>query len=72
MIWPHCAKGVGRTTAALRVREKPNVDAPVIGIMALGQTFTVWAVDDNWAIVQTDGLTGWANTTYMKFGELTP
>jgi uncharacterized protein YgiM (DUF1202 family) len=66
---PHCAKGTARVSADshLRVRADPNPEATIVGHLAPGELVTVWAIVDEWAIVQTvNGLTGWANTTYLK------
>lgn len=58
--------------SGLRVRERP-VTGQIVGSLTLGQRVTVWAVDDNWAIVQAEnGVTGWASREYLTIEELAP
>lgn len=77
---PNCAKGRATANAAgLRVRVAP-VTGAILGKLNLDEPVTVWAVEDGWAIVQTDAadernprlarLTGWASMAYLVVGEL--
>lgn len=79
---PHCAKGKAIAYAAgLRVRAAP-VDGAILGKLILDEPLTIWAVENGWAIVQTDTadplhpelarLTGWASMAYLQVGDLSP
>ena len=80
---PNCAKGRATSNAAgLRVRAAP-VNGQVLGQLKLDEPVTVWAVENGWAIVQTDEadpgkpaqarLTGWASLAYLAVvGDLSP
>lgn len=80
---PNCAKGRATANAAgLRVRSAPET-GQILGKLNLDEPVTVWAVEQGWAIVQTDAaapdnprlarLTGWASLAYLVVqGELIP
>jgi hypothetical protein len=72
MTIPHCAKGEATTTERLNVRDAPKIAGKSFGILAAGETVTIWAVVEGWAIVQAaGGLTGWASMAYLTpMGEL--
>jgi hypothetical protein len=72
MTIPNCAKGTARTTDRLHVRDAPKVSGLSLGILAAGETVTIWAVAEGWAIVQSaKGLTGYASMGYLTpVGEL--
>jgi uncharacterized protein YgiM (DUF1202 family) len=71
--WPNCAKGRATVTGdTLRVRGAPKTGA-ILGHLEQGEVVTVWAVEGDWAVVQTDDgrLTGWASMAYLTpIGEL--
>lgn len=71
---PHCAKGTARAKGdGLRVR-KTAPAGEVWGYLAQSQVVTVWAVANEWALVQAaNGLTGWVSMAYLTpQGELLP
>lgn len=52
--------------SGLRVRERP-VTGQIVMSLTLGQRVTVWAVEQGWAIVQSeDGRAGWASLEYLS------
>jgi len=66
MTIPNCAKGTARPTVNLNVRAEPGPQYAKLGMIPQGETVTVWAVVNGWAIVQTaSGLTGWASRAYL-------
>lgn len=70
---PHMAHGTAICTADRRpVQEQPNTTSQIFGKLSKGQKLIVWALDQDWMIVQTeDRLTGWAEAQYLKVdGEL--
>ena len=72
---PHCAKGVAVCAAAkLNVRKDPTTNAKIAGQLVKDELVTVWALADEWMIVQAvNGLTGWALAQYLTVdGVLTP
>lgn len=72
MTLPNCAKGTATATDRLNVRDMPKVSGTALGMLASGETVTIWAVAEGWAIVQTaHGLTGYANMEWLDpLGEL--
>lgn len=72
MMIPNCAKGTARTTERLNVRDAPKVSGKPLGVLAVGETVTIWAVASGWGIVQAaSGLTGFASMEYLRpVGEL--
>ena len=69
--------GKGRATvdgAGLRVRGAPET-GKVLGKLELNEVVTIWAIDNGWALIQTDDgrLTGWASLAYLTpAGALVP
>lgn len=58
-------------TVNLRVR--PDKAAPVLAKVPIGEAVQVMAVEDGWATVQRDGVTGYMMAQYLKAqGEATP
>lgn len=75
LAWPHCAHGRAKVTGeALNVRETAGMGGKVLGQLVAGQIVAVWAVVDDWWLVQTDGgVTGWSAAWYLRpIGDLTP
>lgn len=79
MTLPHCAKGMGVVTAetGLRCREG-YPDGPVLAVWSPGKKLTVWAIENDWWLVQDEasGLAGWsfggAGTYLQAIGKLEP
>jgi|WetSurMetagenome_2_1015567.scaffolds.fasta_scaffold1513884_1 uncharacterized protein YgiM (DUF1202 family) len=71
---PFCAKGTATTSERLNVRTGPGPANDVIGVLEKSEELTIWAVDNEWAIVQSrNDIVGWANMAYLTpIGVLTP
>ena len=60
------------TVKCLWVHVAPNLQAKIIGSLTLAEHVTVWMVEGEWWLVQTDdgpngsALTGWSHSGYLQ------
>ena len=62
--------GVKVTASALNVREKPNLDAGVVGKISEGGTAEIVGVNNGWLKVKSSVGTGYVSPDYVEYVEL--
>lgn len=64
------AKGVGTVEVlGVNVRENPNMNAPVVSMLGMGQQVVVLSKDGDWYRVSCEGVTGFVKCDYMSVAQ---
>lgn len=58
---------VSTQNGRLNVREKPSTSAPIKGRLENGQRVTVWGTWNDWYVVESGALVGYAARQYIRF-----
>ena len=56
-------------SSPLRLRESPSVDAETLESMPKGSTVIVLRLEDEWAYVDYQGISGWCSAQYLEIQE---
>lgn len=58
--------------STVNLRTRSDKAAPVLAKVPIGETVQVLSVEDGWATIQRDGVTGYMMAQYLKQGEASP